>query len=45
MDWISELPPVEEVEVQGQKIKSTAKREEFIVSLVEEVNKKVSGDK
>ena len=45
LDWISELPPVEEVEVQGQIIKSTAKRDEFIVSLVERVNKKVSGDK
>lgn len=43
LDWVSELPPVEDIEVQGQRIKSTAKRDEYILSLVEEVNRAVSG--
>ena len=43
LDWVSELPPIDVVEVQGQQIKSTAKRDKFILDLVEEVNKKSSG--
>lgn len=41
MDWISELPPVEFIEVQGQRIKSTAKRDEYITRLVDEVNQRL----
>jgi len=43
MDWVSDLPPVEEIEVQGQKVKSVAKREEFIRNLVEKINKEIAG--
>lgn len=42
LDWVSDLPPVEEIEVQGQKIKSVAKRERYILSLVEKTNSRVS---
>lgn len=41
LDWISDLPPVELVEVQGQTIKSTAKRDQYISELVEKVNAKI----
>lgn len=43
LDWISDLPPVEEVEVNGQRVKTTTKRDEYILSLVEGVNRLVSG--
>lgn len=38
VDWVSDLPPVEEIEVQGQRVKSTAKRDQFISGLVDQVN-------
>ena len=38
VDWVSDLPPVEEIEVQGQRVKSTAKRDQFISRLVDQVN-------
>ena len=38
LDWVSDLPPVEEVEVEGQKIKSVQKREVFISELVQKIN-------
>lgn len=41
LDWVSELPPVEEIEVQGQRIKSVAKREEFISDLVKKINSRI----
>jgi len=43
LDWVSDLPPVEEIVVQGQRIKSVAKREEFISEIVQRVNSKLSG--
>jgi len=45
IDWISDLPPVEEIEVQGQKVKSTAKRDEYISNLVKSVNDKLGVEK
>lgn len=38
LDWVSDLPPVEEVEVGGQRLKSVQKREEFISGLVSRIN-------
>lgn len=38
VDWVSDLPPVEEIEVQGQRVKSTAKRDQYISKLVDQVN-------
>ena len=38
LDWVSDLPPVEEIEVGGQRIKSVQKREEFISRIVERIN-------
>lgn len=43
LDWVSDLPPVELIEVQGEKVKSSAKREKFISDLVEEINRKIQG--
>lgn len=39
LDWVSDLPPVEEIEVGGQKVKSVQKREEFFSGIVERINK------
>jgi hypothetical protein len=40
LDWIADLPPVEEIEVSpGRKIKSVDKREEFISQVVQRINK------
>ena len=41
VDWVSDLPPVEEIEVQGQRVKSTAKRDQYISSLVDQVNSRL----
>jgi len=38
LDWVSDLPPVEVLDVEGQKIKSVKKREEFISGIVERIN-------
>ena len=38
LEWVSNLPPVEEIEVQGEVIKSVKKREDFIASLVDKIN-------
>ena len=38
LDWVSGIPPVEEVEVGGRRIKSVDKREEFISGLVQRIN-------
>jgi hypothetical protein len=43
LDWVSELPPVEVIEVQGEKVKSSVKREKFISDLVDKVNRKIQG--
>ena len=43
LDWVSELPPVEVIEVQGEKVKSSVKREKFISDLVDKVNGKIQG--
>lgn len=43
LDWVSELPPVEIIDVQGEKVKSSVKRDKFISELVEEVNRKIQG--
>lgn len=39
LDWVSDLPPVEEIEVRGQRIKSVQKREEFISGIVDKINR------
>ena len=41
LDWVSGLPPIEEIEVQGQRVKSTAKRDQYISSLVDQVNSRL----
>lgn len=38
LDWVSDLPPVEEIEVGGMKIKSVEKREAFFRELVDKIN-------
>ena len=38
LEWVSGIPPVEEVSVEGRKIRSVAKREEFISGLVNTIN-------
>lgn len=43
LDWVSDLPPVEEVVIQGQKITSVAKREIYISDLVKKINTKITG--
>ena len=44
VDWVSDLPPVEEIEVQGQRVKSTAKRDQFISRLVDQVNTRLGAN-
>ena len=41
LDWVEGIPPVEEILVEGRRIKSVKKREDFISRIVEEVNRKV----
>ena len=41
LDWVSDLPPVEEIEVAGEKVRSVAKREAFIADVVDKVNGKL----
>lgn len=43
LDWVSDLPPVEEIEVGGQRVKSVEKREEFISGIVERINNALRG--
>ena len=38
LDWVEGLPPVEEIQVGGRRIKSVEKREEFISQIVQRVN-------
>ena len=38
LDWVSDLPPVEVIEVGGRSIKSVEKREIFITSIVQRIN-------
>jgi hypothetical protein len=38
LDWVSDLPPVEEIVVGGRRIKSVEKREEFISGIVQRIN-------
>ena len=38
LEWVSGIPPVEEVEVDGRRVRSVAKREELISGLVERIN-------
>ena len=38
LDWVSELPPIEEVEVGGVRVKSVQKREEFFLQIVQRIN-------
>ena len=38
LDWVSGIPPVEEIELGGRKYKSVEKREAFISSLVDKIN-------
>ena len=41
LEWVSDLPPVEEVEVGGRRIKSVEKREEFISGIVDRINRTI----
>lgn len=41
LDWVSDLPKVEEIQLEGKVVKSTTKRDSFIKSLVEQVNELV----
>ena len=38
LDWVEGLPPVEEIQVGGRRIKSVEKREDFISQIVQRVN-------
>lgn len=38
LEWVSGVPPVEEVEVNGRRVRSVDKREEFISGLVRSIN-------
>lgn len=45
LDWVSDLPPVEEIEVSpGRRIKSVDKREEFLSQIVQRINKTLGTD-
>lgn len=41
LDWVSGIPPVEEVEVGGRRVRSVEKREEFISGIVKRVNERL----
>lgn len=42
LDWITkELPPLEEVQINGRTVRDESKRMEFLSSLVEAINKRV----
>lgn len=41
LDWVSDLPPVEEIEVQGQKVKSTQKRDSLILGIAQEIQERL----
>ena len=41
LEWVSDLPPVEEIEVGGRRIKSVEKREEFISGIVDRINRTI----
>lgn len=44
LDWVSDLPPVEEVEVSpGKRVKSVEKREVFISGIVQRINQTLQG--
>ncbi len=44
LDWISDLPPVEVVEVSpGKRVKSVEKREVFISGIVQRINRTLRG--
>lgn len=44
LDWVSDLPPVEEVEVSpGKRVKSVEKREVFISGIVQRINQTLRG--
>lgn len=44
LDWVSDLPPVEEVEISpGRKVKSVEKREVFISGIVQRINQTLQG--
>jgi hypothetical protein len=39
LDWVEGIPQVEEIEVEGRRVKSVKKREEFISRIVDRVNR------
>lgn len=41
LDWVSDLPPVEEIDVSGEKVRSVAKRDSFIADIVDKVNSRL----
>ena len=43
LDWVSDVPPVEEIEIGGQKLRSVQKREEFFSKIVDRINKTLQG--
>lgn len=43
LEWVPGLPPVEEIQVEGQRVKSVKKREDFILGVVDSVNNALSG--
>lgn len=43
LDWVSGIPPVEEIEIaEGRIVRSVEKREDFIVSLVDRINERLT---
>lgn len=42
LEWVSGIPPVEEVEVDGRRVRSVAKREEFISGIVRRINERLT---
>lgn len=38
LDWVEGIPPVEEINLGGRKIKSVERREEFISGIVDRIN-------
>ena len=42
LEWVSGIPPVEDIEVDGRRVRSVAKREEFISDLVRRINESLT---
>lgn len=43
LDWVTGIPPVEEIQIaEGRRVRSVEKREDFIASLVDRINERLT---